>query len=322
MNLKRIPRLLKLLQILQSGTGLRAEGLAEMCRVSRRTIFRDLDSLRAGGVPLEFDSEHDSYFIPSAFFLPPTNFTAEEALAIIALVGKITTGDRLPFSEPARQAALKLESSLPTSLRRDVRSVVRRIQIDMNQVNTLEGKDAIYQRLVSSIEERRVVRIKYGSLSEWETINTKLWPYHLLFSRRSWYVIGKSSLHRQIRTFNVGRIVELEILKQKYSIPNKFNLERHFGNAWHMIPDGGADSRVVVRFQSLVAHNVAEVLWHKTQQIEWLEDGRMDFTVQVSGFNEIAWWILGYGDQAEVLQPLKLRRLLARRVANMHRLYC
>ena len=255
--------------------------------MSRRTIFRDLDSLRESGVPLEFDSEHDRYFIPSAFFLPPTNFTTDEALAIIALVGKITTGARLPFSDSARLAALKLESSLPTSLRRDVRGVVRRIQINMNQVNTLAGKDAIYQRLVSSIEERRVVRIKYGSLSEWVSITTKLRPYHLLFSRRSWYVIGKSSLHRQIRTFNVG-----------------------------------ADSHVVIRFQSVVAHNVAEVLWHKTQQIDWLEDGRMDFTVHVSGFNEIAWWILGYGDQAEVLQPLKLRRLLARRVANMYRLYC
>jgi proteasome accessory factor B len=296
--------------------------LAELCRVSRRTIFRDLDSLRESGVPLAFDSEHDRYFIPSAFFLPPTNFTAQEALAIITLVGKITTGARLPFSEPARMAALKLESSLPTSLRRDVRSVARRIQINMNQVNPLEGKDSIYQRLASCIEERQVVKVKYGSLFECERITTKLRPYQLLFSRRSWYVFGRSSLHRGIRTFNVGRIVELEVLKQKYSIPNKFNLERHFGNAWHMIPDAGADSHVVIRFQSLVAQNVAEVLWHKTQQIEWRDDGTMDYTVHVSGLNEIAWWILGYGDQAEVLQPLKLRRLVAKRVANMHRLYC
>ena len=67
-----------------------------------------------------------------------------------------------------------------------------------------------------------------------------------------------------------------------------------------MIPEKGRDSEVVVRFSKLVAQNVAEVNWHKTQRLAWRDDGTLDFHVTVSGLNEISWWILGYGDQAEV----------------------
>src|SRR5262245_37725176 len=133
MNHQRITRLLKLLQVLQAGSGSDAEGLAKSCGVSRRTIFRDLESLRAAGVPLKFDNVDDRYSIESAFFLPPTNFTAEEALAIIALASKITTGERLPFSEPARQAAIKLEGSLPAPLREELRDITRSIQINVSK---------------------------------------------------------------------------------------------------------------------------------------------------------------------------------------------
>jgi proteasome accessory factor B len=43
----------------------------------------------------------------------------------------------------------------------------------------------------------------------------------------------------------------------------------------------------------------------------------MDFHVKVSGLGEISWWILGYGDQAEVLQPPALRKRIADRAEQM-----
>ena len=67
----------------------------------------------------------------------------------------------------------------------------------------------------------------------------------------------------------------------------------------------------------MVAQNVAEVNWHKTQKLTFNTDGTLDFQVTVSGLNEISWWILGYGDQAEVLQPPELRRLVAGHAARM-----
>ena len=175
----------------------------------------------------------------------------------------------------------------------------------------------MYDLLLEAIANRRNVRIRYRSLAEEKEIATRLSPYELFFSRRSWYVVGRSSLHRAKRTFNLGRILQIEPLEDRFQVPRGFSIARYLGNAWHMIPETGPDREVVVRFDRLVAQNVAEVNWHKTQRVVFRDDGSADFHVTVSGLNEISWWILGYGDQAEVLQPPELRQLIAQRAKGM-----
>jgi proteasome accessory factor B len=312
---------LKLLQTLQAGNGQNATEMARACGVSRRTVFRDLETLRAAGVPLQFEKLNDRYHIAGDFFLPPTNFTPSEALAIIALAGQLGSHHGLPFLQPARSAALKLQSSLPSALRKELLQVAKSIHVRLDAVGRLPGKESVYEQLVESLAARRVVRMTYGSLTEWETIKTKLRPYHLLFNRRSWYVIGRSSFHAEPRTFNVSRIHALELTNERYVMPRGFSLDRYLGNAWNLMADQRAEAHVAIRFSPLVAQNVAEVNWHKTQRTSFLNDGSLEFHVDVSGFSEIVWWILGYGDQAEVLRPPRLRRLVAQRAANLVRMY-
>jgi predicted DNA-binding transcriptional regulator YafY len=321
MNLARIHRLLQLIGLLQVGRGYNAEALALECRVSRRTIFRDLDLLRQSGIPLVFDEQQQHYRIPGACLLPPTNFTSEEALSLVVLCHELGNESSLPFLGPARSAAVKLESSLPTRLRDQLRDVVATIRIQPPPINPLEGFKPIYDQLLDAIANRRGVRIRYDSLQESKKLVTRLSPYRMLFSRRSWYVVGRSSLHRAKRTFHLGRILSAETLDDHFRIPRGFSIERYLGNAWHIIPEKGPDSEVVVRFSKLVATNVAEVNWHKPQRLVWRDGGILDFHVTVSGLNEISWWILGYGDQAEVLQPPELRRLVAGRAKRMAAMY-
>lgn len=321
MNLKRITRLLKLLQSLQAGNRQNATAIARACGITRRTVFRDLETLRKAGVPLGFDKSDDRYFIEGDYFLPPINFTTAEALSIVVLAHQLGADDGLPFFRPARSAAAKVQDSLPSSLRTELKQIALSNDVHINAVNRLEGQESVYEQLVAAIASRRVVRILYGSLTEWQDIATKLRPYRLLFNRRCWYVIGRSSLHREPRTFNLSRIKEIEPTTEKYSIPRSFSLDRHFRNAWNMIPAAENDVHVTIRFSSLVAQNVAEVAWHKTQRVESRPDGSIDFHVIVSGLTEIVWWILGYGDQAQVLRPKKLGRLIAQRAANMQRMY-
>jgi proteasome accessory factor B len=320
MNVSRISRLVQLLGLLQAGKAHNADALAKICSVSRRTIFRDLDVLRQAGVPLLFDDDQRLYRIPGTYFLPPTNFTAEEALAVMVLCYELGGDDRLPFYEPAQSAALKLESSLPAAMRERLREAADAVRINMQPRSRLDGRLPIYQQLLGCIASRRAVRIVYDSFSDGQVLKLKLSPYRLLFSRHSWYVIGRSSIHREARTFHVGRILEMEILDDQFYLPRGFSVERYLGNAWHMIPDG-PDQEVVVRFAPLVARNVAEVLWHKTQRVVEREDGSIDFHVCVAGVQEISWWILGYGDQAEVLKPAKLRQLIAERAGRLAEMY-
>jgi len=272
-----------------------------------------MEALRAAGVPVAFDDQRDRYSIPGTYFLPPINFTPEEALSLVALVNELGRSDRLPFYEPAQRAARKLEDSLPATLRQELKQVARAIHIQPMPVSPLAEKHGFYQQLVVARARRRVVRIEYDSLTEWEMIRAKLWPYQLLFSRHSWYVIGRSSLHGEVRTFNLSRIASLELLDEKFVLPRGFSLDRYFRNAWQLIPGDGADDHVTIQFKPLVARNVGEVIWHKTQRLEFQPDGSLIFRVQVSGLHEIMWWILGYGDQAEVLEPKQPREMVARR---------
>jgi proteasome accessory factor B len=280
-----------------------------------------LRTLHEAGVPVEYDRKARRYRVGSTSYLPPTDFTAEEALALVALAAEFGRNDQLPLYKAAYSAALKLEAGLPAQLRREVRETTRAISVRLDQVGDLGDKTSIHERLMHAIEKRHVVEIEYESFTEWERIKTKLRAYQLLFSRRSWYVIGHSLLHREIRIFNLIRIASLRELPEKFRVPRSFNLESYLGNAWHLMKGEGRDSHVVVRFRPLVAGNVAEVMWHKTQRTELLPDGSLEFRATVSGLNEIAWWILGYGDQAEVLEPTKLRRMVAQRAQNMAAMY-
>ena len=272
--------------------------------------------LRESGLPLSYDDQQQRYRTVGSYQLPATNFTPEEALSLIVLCHEMGAGRGLPFFEPARSAAVKLQSILPARLQEQLRNVADAVQIRAAPSNLLVGQQPIYEQLLEAVAARRCTRIHYESLVEQKEICTRLNPYRVFFSRRSWYVIGRSSLHRATRTFNVGRIRRAEVLEDTYQIPRGFSLDRYLRNAWHLIPERGRDREVVVRFRPMVAQNVAEVAWHKTQKLSLNDDGTLDFQVTVSGLGEISWWILGYGDQAEVLKPPELRQMVAERATR------
>lgn len=321
MGLGRIYRLLQLMSVLGSGRAHNADQLAQVCEVSRRTIFRDLKTLDLSGVPVEYDPTRQGYRVATGYFLPATNLSVEEALGLLVVCYELGDRDGLPFHSAARTAALKLQCNLPGTLRDHLNDLTERIHVRLGQTNPLAGDEPAYRQLLDAIAGCRAVRIVYDSLTEWETIQTRLFPYRVFFSRRSWYVIGRSSLHRSVRIFNVARIKKLEPLDDRYQIPPRFSLDRHLGNAWHLIRERGRRTRVRIRFEKMVAQNVAEVHWHKTQKTRWNPDGTLDFRVTVDGLNEISWWVLGYGDQAEVLEPSELRELLHKRIEAMRMRY-
>jgi len=277
--------------------------------------------LRESGLAIVYDELEQHYRLPGTQFLPPFNFTPEEAISLILLCHEMGGRSRLPFLAAAQSASLKLESALPTRLREQVHATVDNVQIKIPPSNPLSGQQPVYDHLVEAIRGRRCVRIRYVAPTEEGEFSTKLSPYRLLFSRRSWYVIGRSSLHRGVRTFNVGRILNLEPLDDALAIPRGFSIDRYLRNAWHLIPEPGPDQDVVVRFSKMVAKNVAEVNWHKRQRLEFNSDGTLDFHVTVSGLKEISWWILGYGDQAEVIRPPELRRIVAGHAKHMIQRY-
>ena len=78
---------------------------------------------------------------------------------------------------------------------------------------------------------------------------------------------------------------------------------------------------MVLRFSKKVAKNVSEVQWHCSQKTTQNPDGTLDAEFRVDGLGEISWWVLGYGDQVEVLAPATLRKRIketARRMVKLN----
>ena len=321
-SVDRIHRLLLLIELLQSGRIYNSNQLADHCGVSRRTIFRDLNTLQESGISLHYDEARQGYSLPVTMFLRPTCFNLNETLSLLVLCLELGDEQRgIPFLRPARSAALKLLSNLPPHLRDYVGKLSQSIAIRLGARNLVENSKPNYELLLQALSEKRQIRLQYQSRAEWKVISTALSPYRVLFNLRNWYVIGRSSLHRAVRTFNVGRIHKAELLDTPYQTPPRFSIDRYLGNAWSLIRERGRSYQVVVRFQKQVAYNVSEVRWHKTQKLIWNDDESLDFHVAIDGLSEIVWWILGYGSQAEVLEPPELREEIKTHIDALHKIY-
>jgi predicted DNA-binding transcriptional regulator YafY len=51
------------------------------------------------------------------------------------------------------------------------------------------------------------------------------------------------------------------------------------------------------------------------------DHGTLVSSAKVKGLSEVSWWILGYGDQAEVVKPTALRKMIATHAGQMLRKY-
>lgn len=316
MKPSRVHRLLKLITMLQSGRSYLADDLARELKVSRRTLFRDLEMLHLANIPLVYNRGRHTYTIEKGFFLPPINFTFPEVLALMTLVHKHANPRTLPALASAVSAMLKIETTLPPEIREYCGSALGRLSYRPAPETHGGGLADTFELLWQAVCEQKTVRVAYDSYFEGREIRTKIDPYHLTFIARAWYVLAYSHMHREVRTFKLDRFVRVEPTGRTFRPDEAFDPARYFGRAWRMIP-GTRRQRVKIRFSPKVAGNVEEVLWHPTQQTTVADDGSLIYEVEVDGVEEIAWWVLGYGREAVVEKPAALRKIVAGHVREM-----
>lgn len=317
MKSDRITRVVKILTTLQADKNYTADDLADLFGKSKRTIYRDLKELAAIGVPYQFDSKTGGYTIDPQCFLPPVDLNLQEALSLLLLVHRASANMQLPFKRTAQLAAIKIENNLPSGIRKYCNTALQNISTMHNPHTPAGTLDKIFDTLHRAIHDRRMVRMLYDSVFDADIIDLELCPCHMTYNRRAWYVIGRSMLHdNAMRTFKLARVKEASLLDKKFIDDEDFDPTDHFGRAWSMIPEGRLYN-VKLRFLPKVARNVAEVLWHSTQKSTWNDDGSVTLEFRVDGINEISWWVLGYGDQVQILTPDCLRQKILTTAKNM-----
>lgn len=108
-------RLFELVQIMRDGRLRTAADLAERVGVSVRTLYRDIDTLTASGVPIEGERGR-SYICRDRVTLPPLNVTADELDALRLAVSLVARTGDAELGAAARSLAGKVKAVLPARL--------------------------------------------------------------------------------------------------------------------------------------------------------------------------------------------------------------
>ena len=315
---RRINRLLIILSALQSAQCCNIRHIAKLLGVSRRTIYRDLTTIRKAGVTCRYNKQAKGYAIDPKFHLSAQTLTPREALSLLLFVHKARNHIHIPFTDSLLKAALKIEANLSDSVKQYCNAALQKISIKANPQVDMDLLDNVFTQLLSAILKKQVVKIRYRLAPTKKSIITYLEPYHLLHSDHTWHVIGKSSLHKKHYSFKLKRIKELNVLDKRFIEDSRFDINEYLSCAWSMKPEDTL-YHVRLRFVPDLAEDVAEIQWHSTQTVIYNDDGSATIEFRVDGLSEITWWVLGFGDKVQVLAPKILRRKIAEIARNITR---
>ena len=159
--MRRKSRLFALAEYLRGRrTGVTAEHLAERFGVTIRTIYRDLDALREGSLPLIAERGPGGGFaLERTYTLPPVNFTPREA-AVLTVLGRFAAETRLlPFVDTLESALSKVRGALSTSKQREALTLAD--ELVFAAVPGLPVRPAVRRAVEDAWFERRALRLRY-----------------------------------------------------------------------------------------------------------------------------------------------------------------
>ena len=210
--MSRTERLFALTEYLRGRrTGVTAETLAERFDVTVRTIYRDLDTLRAASLPIGAErGRGGGYALDRSYSLPPVNFTAREAALLVAL-GRFAIEMRLmPFAETLETALDKVRAALSTSAQREL--LTRLAELSFHGVPGLPSKKSVRVALERAWFEQRPLRIVYVDGNFIEKTRT-IRILGVLMERRETRLDAVDLESDERRHFRLDRIVQAEVLR-------------------------------------------------------------------------------------------------------------
>jgi len=204
---------------------------------------------------------------------------------------------------------LKLNSVVPAPLREQIQKTIDWLEKqprNEKQLNTLE-------KLAGAWVSQHQVVMRYRALTEKEPVERIIEPYFIepAAPGHSCYVIAYCHRAGAVRTFKVERIEDIRILDETYVIPPDFDAIEYLSSSWGIVVDGEIET-VRLKFSPDVARIISETIWHPSQVLEPQRDGALMMTLKVTNTIDLRAWILGWGEEVEVLEPPELRKSIVK----------
>lgn len=333
-----LDRALGILLLLRGGRPVSAAELARRFEVSTRTIYRDIESLSAIGVPVEAEMGRTGGFrLSDGYFLPPVTLGPEEAVSLLLGLILMRRLRVMPFPDEADFAERKLLAALPEDTRRLMERASRLIGFERVPPDLLhperddpiarprgesEAEEArVVGRFLRAILSRSRVRLRYRSpYRGGEEPDREIEPRGIVWDRDRWYLVGDVEVRPgEPRMWRSDRVVEIGPGPSMRPTRSDFDVATILDRKWlgKAMERWRAGPAVAIAMPPAQAERLRRDWYYGQAAFEDLPDGRVAMRYGEGDPAAAAALVRWLGPGAELLEPAEWRPLVAAGLREM-----
>ncbi len=335
----RASRLLSLLMLLQTRGRMTAPELARELEVSVRTVYRDIESLGAAGVPVFAErGPAGGFALLDGYRTRLTGLSGDEAESLF-LTGVPDVAAELGLGSVLAAAELKLLAALPPESAGRAGRIRERFHLDAPGWFHQAEPSPYLETVADAVWNATPLRVRYRRWGE--EVDRDLDPLGLVLKSGTWYLVawptaeagrregGKAGRteERGVRTYRVSRILTLEPLPGQGRRPEGFDLAGYWREWLAEFAERVYKLDVVVRVAPWVMPFLPQVLQTVTLEKSGMPPGPPDadgwrtMTLAFESAHHATLDLLRFGPDLEVISPPEVIRRMgetARAVAGLY----
>jgi predicted DNA-binding transcriptional regulator YafY len=322
----RASRLVSLLMLLQTRERMTARELAAALEVSVRTVYRDVESLGAAGVPVYGEPGHDGgYRLVEGYRTRLTGLTEAEAESLF-LASLPAAADELGMGSAAAAAQLKLLAALPAELRVRADRSARRFHLDAPSWYHDADRVPHLAAVSGAVWQERTVTIRYLRWAQPQEIVRTVEPHGIVLKGGRWYLVARAG-DGEMRTYRVSRLLTVDVLAEGFEREPGFDLAAYWADQLERFDHDRFRGTATLRLSPQGLERLPHVLEPALVDIASRSAGPPDdagwvqVTIPVEPAEQAVPELLRLGADAEVLGPPTLREHMTSAVQAMARRY-
>lgn len=289
--------------------------MADRFQVSLRTIYRDIRSLEAAGVPIVSEAGV-GYSLMEGYRLPPVMFSREEAVSFVAaekLMEKFTDES---LSAHFESAIFKIKSVLKGGEKEWVGNLSPYISVSPIQSPFNKDIPNAMEILMTSLASKYTVELLYKSFGTNEAVSRMIEPMGLFHENNFWYVMAYCQLRKDYRRFRTDRIMGISLTDTIFSMEHA-RLDEHISSRNnHKLPE----KKVKIWVSNEACAYISNSKHYYGHVSEKPVDGGVEMTFMTSEIeNGFPRWFMMIGDCAKVIEPEKLKERMRELVQKVSR---
>ena len=321
-HLHAFDRLRKLCAEIQQG---RYPTKADLARITERTPRTVQSHLRAlkdeWEAPLEFDREKNGFhFTDPTLRLPPIKLSEGELLSFFIAERLLRRISEATEAQLVRGALRNLAALLPQEVSIDLTALEQAISFAPEPA--ADTSPQTLRQLAEAATQRETLHIEYFSPHNNERSERQVNVLLIHNWIGEWYAICWDLGKQAYRDFHAGRISKLTHTRRRFEPPPDWHPHEYLQRGFGMFR-GGAPVTIVVHFDAYQARYARERSFHPTQERADLPDGglRLRFEATEAALEQVARWVMQYGEHAVVIEPVKLREMVREKLQRALTLY-